>query len=188
VWGDQWDTAQQWNIFLSTLAKASEACREVFPEAQVMIHTDRSGDAETSRRFYSRLDEAGTDYDLIGLSYYPFWHGSLADLGATLQMFQSLLPNKQILFAEVAYPYRDWGYPSGTHEKAYPSTPQGQAAFTDALLTFLEARPQVAGLLWWFAEETYSPHQRIHPDLHRGLFDNQTGYALPALDMFKTLP
>jgi arabinogalactan endo-1,4-beta-galactosidase len=186
VWGDQWDTPQRWSLFLSILAKAAEACREIFPEAGIIIHTDRSGDHESARRFYTRLNEAGADYDLIGLSYYPFWHGTFADVEATLKMFRSLLPDKKIIFAEIAYPYRDWGYPSDSrYAKAYPSSPQGQADFTSAFLSLLETWPQVAGALWWFAEETYSPHKRIHPDMHRGLFDNQTGRALPALDAFK---
>jgi arabinogalactan endo-1,4-beta-galactosidase len=185
VWGDAWDTPARWSLFTSILAGASKACREVCPEAEIIIHTDRSADEPTARLFYTRLYDAGVDYDIIGLSYYPFWHGTLAGVAATLDMLRQRLPGKEVMFVEIAYPYRDWGYPSDSgYEKAYPATPEGQAAFVRSFLSFLLAYPQVRGALWWFAEETYSPHRRIHTDLHRGLFDNSTGKALLVLDVF----
>jgi arabinogalactan endo-1,4-beta-galactosidase len=169
------------------LAEASRACREICPGAKIIIHTDRSGDAETLRRYYLRLESANMDYDIIGLSYYPFWHGTFTDVSSALTLIGHLFPQKEIMFVEVAYPYNEWGYPSDSKYPAlYPATPQGQADFTKAFIAFLGSYPQVTGLFWWFAEETYSPGKKIHPDMHRGLFHNRTGKALPALDELKT--
>jgi arabinogalactan endo-1,4-beta-galactosidase len=52
------------------------------------------------------------DYDIIGLSYYPKWHGkSLNNLKNKMQ-YLSETYNKEILIAETAYPFtlewNDW--------------------------------------------------------------------------------
>lgn len=60
------------------------AVREVTPEAAVMLHIALGGQSEESRRFLDAMAEYGVDYDLIGQSYYPEWHGTLQELEANL--------------------------------------------------------------------------------------------------------
>ena len=82
------------------------------------------------------LQQQGVDFDLIGLTYYPFWNGSLADLQKNLNVLADRY-GKDILIAETAYP---WTLSSGGDVQsvvtsldalpdaaAYPPTPQGQA-------------------------------------------------------------
>ena len=40
-----------------------------------MIHIDRGGNNNDSRYFYDRIIAQGVEFDVIGLSYYPWWHG-----------------------------------------------------------------------------------------------------------------
>lgn len=42
-----------------------------------MIHLDNGGNNEMYRDWFDHYMERGEDFDYIGLSYYPFWHGTL---------------------------------------------------------------------------------------------------------------
>lgn len=43
---------------------------------KVMIHLDNGGNNEMYRDWFDHYVERGEDFDIIGLSYYPFWHGT----------------------------------------------------------------------------------------------------------------
>ena len=64
------------------LKQGVRAVREVTPKAEVMLHVALGGQAEESVRFFDAMAEYGVDYDLIGQSYYPEWHGTLEELEA----------------------------------------------------------------------------------------------------------
>ena len=66
------------------LKEGVRAVREVTPKADVMLHVALGGQAEESQRFFDAMAEYGVEYDLIGQSYYPEWHGTLAELETNL--------------------------------------------------------------------------------------------------------
>ena len=185
VWEDSFNTPQQWSNFTSLLSNAAKACREVCPEAKIIIHIDRGGDSATALRYYAKV--ATIDYDVIGLSYYPYWHGTLTQLNATVSQLSSRYPGKEIMIVETGFGYNQWSDDSAsTSYGNYPSTPEGQKKMLTDLVATLKPYKNVTGLFYWFPEETLidwrSPY-RI--DLNRGLFDKETGEVLPA---FYTLP
>ncbi len=185
VWNDKYDTAEQWNRFLSFLSNTSKACREVCPQAKIIIHTDRSGDTETAQRFYNRINSI--DYDIIGLSYYPHWHGTLTQLRNTLTTLSRLFPHKEIMIVETAYTYNEWGDDNATADISdYPPTPAGQDLFLAHLISTLKEYKNVTGLFYWFPEETNIDWRCIYRmDLNRGLFDKETGESMPGLVRMK---
>jgi arabinogalactan endo-1,4-beta-galactosidase len=177
---DSYNTDAQWNRFLSMLTQCSKACREIFPSAQIIVHTEQSGDVETTRSYYSKIKSI--DYDVIGLSYYPFWHGTLDMLEKVLTMLNTEFSSKSVIIAEVAYCYNQAGMPSDIkHTMPWAASESGQAEFTKDFVKTIKAHSNVKGAFWWFPEETYSPNKRISADLHRGLFSNRNGKVLPAL-------
>lgn len=64
------------------LKEGVRAVREFTPTAEVMLHVALGGQAEESERFFDAMAEYGVEYDLIGQSYYPEWHGTLEELEA----------------------------------------------------------------------------------------------------------
>jgi hypothetical protein len=48
-----------------------------------MMHVALGGQAEESERFFDAMAQYGVEYDIIGQSYYPEWHGTLEELEAT---------------------------------------------------------------------------------------------------------
>ena len=48
---------------------------------KVMIHLDQGGRYQFLKDWFDQALEQGLmDFDIIGLSYYPFWHGTFMDL------------------------------------------------------------------------------------------------------------
>ena len=178
-----------WNRFRNLLNQACKACREVCPKATIMIHTERSGYPNDSKDIYTRL--ASVDYDVIGLSYYPFWHNSLQVLSQTLSTLASAFPDKKVQIVETAY-YYQWQPKVGqgiTYDfsSVWPVSPQGQAAFAKDLIDLLKKHPNVNGLYWWFPEENGNgPDSKVLTGwVNRGLWDDTTHKALPGLYVLK---
>jgi uridine kinase len=72
----------------------------VCPRAGIIIHTEKAGVWEMTRNYYDRLKAAGVDYDIIGLSYYPMWHGTIPNLGRTLDSLAERFPDKPVMIVE----------------------------------------------------------------------------------------
>ena len=181
--------AENWNRFIGFLQQACKACREVCPKAGIIIHTERSGDPRTLEDIYSRLSRV--DYDIIGLSYYPIWHNSLSVLSESLDLLAEEFPDKKVQIVETAYHYQ-WQPPLGQgaiydFSSQWPVSPEGQAAFARDLIKELKKHPNVNGLYWWFPEENGNgPDCSVLTGwVNRGLWDNESHRALPALYILK---
>ncbi len=138
--------------FASYLMRGIQACREVCPAAKVVVHTEM-GRASNVTSFYATLNNYTTDYDIIGLSYYPYWHGDLTVLNNLLTTLETTYPTKKIQIVETGYPHAY--YPTGATydlQSIWPATEAGQKAFTEQLVATLNAHSNVNGLYWWFPE------------------------------------
>ncbi len=136
--------------------------------------------------FYRTLSGYTTDYDIIGLSYYPYWHGDLSVLDDLLTTLETSYPAKKIQIVETGYPHAY--YPSGASydlQSVWPATEAGQLAFTQALITTLNAHSSVNGLYWWFPEANEYGISYTNPvttDWYNcGWWDNQNGQVMDAL-------
>lgn len=175
---DNWDTLAR------LLSAGARACRVQCPRARIIIHTEHAGDWPMTRAYYERLRRHRVDYDVIGLSYYPMWHGTIGGLSATLDSLAAHFADKEVMIVETAFYYsheRDEWATDGQYADLYPITPEGQARFTRDLVSMLSQHKRVTGLFWWYPEENASGRQVTGGWLNRGLFDNHTGRALPAL-------
>lgn len=184
---DDWTdyTDKNWVNFSNMLKSASQACREVCPEAKIIIHTEQCANNPTlDVAFFKRLQQYDVDYDIIGTSYYPYFKGPLANLDKGLSELEQNFPDKQIQLVETGYPSK-WEVNGTTYDytSTYPYTHEGQKQYTTDLIAILKNHPQVNGLSWWYAEANA---KGCDGDLATGwynasLFDNETGRALPAL-------
>lgn len=177
--------------FFTLLQNASKACREVCPEAKIVIHTERVGNIDYLTAFYNAMKAQAIDYDIIGLSYYPYYHGFLPQLEAALSALEQDFPDKRIMIVETGY-YNNW-QPSTVdydYSAAYPITDDGQKAFTEALIKTAASHQAVDGLFWWFLEANehgldWNTKRVTDGWYNAGLFDNSTGKAMSALSALK---
>ncbi|HSZ86570.1 MAG TPA: glycosyl hydrolase 53 family protein [Puia sp.] len=60
------------------------AVREVNPSTKIMLHIACGGQNEESRTFIDAMLARNVQFDIIGESYYPRWHGTLGQLDSNL--------------------------------------------------------------------------------------------------------
>lgn len=113
------------------------------------------------------------------------WHGTIKHLGVVLDSIKTEF-NKPVMIVEAAFYYSHkndkWEPDPNRYAELYPISAEGQRKFTEELVTMLNSHDNVTGLFWWFPEENESGATVVKSWLNRGLFDNETGKALPALD------
>jgi arabinogalactan endo-1,4-beta-galactosidase len=143
--------------FYQLVKECARAVREVSPDCRIMIHFAGMGGVEG---FFQQLGLQQVDYDYIGLSYYPIWHGK--NLGALASTITKLgaANNKKIIIAETAYPWtfdwKDWTTNIiGSEDQIlpeYPATPQGQRDFLKRIRNILESDENGLGFCYWGGE------------------------------------
>lgn len=70
---------------LAALLKAGVAgARDVAPDMPVMMHLALGGQNDEARFWLDNMIARGVEFDVLGLSYYPRWHGTLEDLDFNL--------------------------------------------------------------------------------------------------------
>ena len=73
---------------------------------KIMLHLDQGGRYYYFEKWFDEIIQNGVnDFDIIGLSYYPFWHGTYRDLDETMNKLSDRY-GKDLIVAEVAYAYR----------------------------------------------------------------------------------
>lgn len=183
-----------WNRFVALLKKAGTACREVCPNAKIIIHTERVERPSYMSTYYQTLKNDGVDYDIMGLSYYSYYHGNLSTLNSALITLENDLPDKDIMIVEMAY-FHKW-QPStitGNYDLSsiYPITDEGQKQYTEALINVLNNHSKVKGLFWWWMEGNecgldWNTNRVTRSWCNYSLFDNEAGYAMPAINSLRS--
>lgn len=182
-----------WDVLTRLLRAGVEACRELCPEARIIIHTEHAQDWAATRGFYDRLARYGVGYDVIGLSYYPMWHGTIGHLNVVLDSLEARYPDKDLMIVETAAYYSHqndrWTTDPEAYAQYFPISVDGQREFALELVSMLNKHPRVSGLFWWMPEENESGRPVVESWLNRGLFSNTTGRVLPAFyELAKFLP
>ena len=136
------------------LKQAGKACREECPDAKIVLHSERVPNTGVLTDFFDRMRQNGIDYDIIGLSYYPAFHGNLATLENALNTLENKSYGKDIMVVETGYSYA-WALGGTTFDYTgtYPYTEEGQRRFTADLVAMLNRHTSVKGLFWWWPED-----------------------------------
>lgn len=174
------------------------AVKNCSPETRVMLQLDNGGKNEMYRWWFDSIIEREVPFDLIGVSYYPYWHGSLADLQENLNDI-AVRYDKDIIVVETAYaftPDDNDNYENiirVEERPGYPFTPEGQARMFGDVMTIVRAVPNGRGLgvMWWDATWTAVPGNGWEPARptsgnnweNQALFDFENR-ALPAMSLF----
>ena len=143
---------------------------------KIMIHIDKGGDKEFTKYFFDKLHTYNIQYDVIGQSYYPWWHGSLLDLRDCLN-FTALKYKKDVVLVETAYNYRPAEYID--KPAPFPESPEGQKEFLEAVHAIILNIPnnKGKGIFWW---EPAAPKKGFS---HRTFFTKE-GDVLPVINVF----
>ena len=97
----------QWDRLTRLLKAGIRGVRrplEKTDNVKIMLHIDRGGDISSTNWFFDKINKQNVPYDIIGLSYYPWWHGPIENLRSNLNETAKAF-GKDILIAETSYPY-----------------------------------------------------------------------------------
>ena len=189
----------QWEQLAELLKAGCRAVKDSSPATRVMLQLAEGGNNKLFREWLDSALERGLDFDVLGVSYYPYWHGTLSGLQANLNDI-ALRYQKDIIIVETAYPFTSAendhfdNIVSSQESPGYPFTAQGQRQMLADIMTITRAVPDGRGLgiFWWDAAWTAVPGNGWDPAQpasgngweNQALFDYQCR-ALPAMGLFK---
>ncbi len=176
--------------YLQLVQSASSTIRTLSPTTKIMLHYAGIGTGATW--YFNKV--SSIDYDYIGLSFYPIWHGKiLSDVSTTINSLGQTF-NKKVIIAETAYPFT-FGYSDNTNNilglqnqiiPDYPATIDGQRAYLLALKSIIKQTTNGIGFCYWEAEWVAF---RGPTSTNGSSWENQSLWdfnnnALPAMDVF----
>ncbi len=140
---------------------------------RVMIHLDCGADNGKCRWFIDQALAQGVSFDVLGLSYYPWWHGSLEQLRGNLNDLSGRY-KKDIAIVETGYPWTPRGMDKGKTGERFEATVAGQKAFLAEVMKIVREIEggRGKGVYYWEPAWVATPKARsMWPN--RGLFDNE---------------
>lgn len=147
--------------------------RKVDSSIPVMLHLDNGGNNALYREWFDHFMDGGEEFEYIGLSYYPFWHGTLQMLSDNMNDI-AVRYRKKLIVAEVSMGFTMEDYaayeklPAGERKGMatkpalaakvpYPMTKQGQCDFMQDLMQVIKDVPDGAGCGFYYWEGAWIP-------------------------------
>ena len=161
--GQTWDVnpkddvkGAQWDNLALFLSAGSRATKDVDAGTDVILHlTNINNGIGGLTWWYDEVTKRGVQFDTIGLSYYGFWHGSMADLQHAVTTLSARY-DRDVIVVENSYPFTleddaadPWENVIARENQlipGYPATPEGQAANFRAVQDVVAPAPGGRGL------------------------------------------
>ena len=138
--------------------RAATRSRRPTRSTRVMLHLAEGGNNSLFRWWFDQAIARGVPFDVIGASYYPYWHGPLAGLQTNLNDMATRY-NKDVVVAETAYGFtlaQNDSEPNIFNSSlqqagGYPASPQGQAQELRAVFNVVRACRTAtgSGVFYW---------------------------------------
>lgn len=149
-----------WEKITALLSKGSETVREVSEtngkEIQIAVHFTNIEEQNKILSYAKTLEEAGVDYDIFGVSYYAYWHGSMQNLTDTLKKINTTYGKKTaVLETSYTYTLEDGdGFANSVSDTdlldGYAATVQSQAnCIRDIMAATAAAGESALGVFYW---------------------------------------
>jgi len=191
-------STSNWHNLSSLLKQGYNAVKACSPSIQVMLHIANAGDITGARLWFDSAKSHGVQWDVTGLSYYSYWHGTIFDMKKTVENMKARY-GKPIVIAETAYPFtllendneKNSINSSSQLPPDYPATPAGQASNLRAVMN-AACMGGAIGLFYWEPTWTVVEGNGWNPanPASGNQWENQAlfdfgGKALPAMSEFK---
>ncbi|HEY0805159.1 MAG TPA: glycosyl hydrolase 53 family protein [Pseudonocardiaceae bacterium] len=194
-----WTANTGWDNLATLLRAGIQGAHSANPAGhplQIMLHYDQGGNNATSYQFFHNLVSRDVNFDVIGLSYYTFFHGPVTALRDNVTKLAGQF-GKDIVIAEMQYAWTlangdttgNFVWQARQLEGGYPASPGGQLSILNDVLSILAQVPggHGAGLFYWEPEWVpgvgWEPGAGT-PNDNLTLFDFQ-GRALPSIGLFE---
>ncbi|MGI6232355.1 MAG: glycosyl hydrolase 53 family protein [Prevotella sp.] len=194
-------SSENWDRFMKLLKQATQACRDKCPNAKIILHSERVSNLSSLQSdntnyaalnyWLDKITDANINYDIVGLSYYPYYHGPLNCIEGAITTIEEKVPTKKIMVVETGYSLNYAVSTNYDYTSTYPITDEGQNNFTTDLIEKLANHSSVTGLFWWWPEANeygldWNTNRVTDKWYNASLFDNETGKATSALSTLQT--
>ncbi|MEM9161406.1 MAG: glycosyl hydrolase 53 family protein [Verrucomicrobiota bacterium] len=175
-----------WEYFVALTNAGYRAVKEVLPESDAMIHY--AGVGPESIDWYKEYEAHGGQMDVLGVSFYEMWHGSIDSAADTVEQLHDLFGRTVYIVETAAY----WKRSEASRKTNYPHTREGQNAFLRDLIAAVKDLEGLGGVFYWGATWTQAHRWLDAPSWNnddagcRGLFDDE-GRATPGIAAFQDL-
>lgn len=181
-----------WPELAVLLQRGAAAVKDANSSTRVVFHLDAGADQSLYRKWFNEVVGRKIPFDIIGLSFYPCWHGSMKLLKANLNSLAECY-GKALMVVETAYPrmldiHRNYQWIiQHCGEEPYPASVEGQGQFLQALLRTVDAVSGGLGQGVFYWEPAMIPTPLT--DCQNTAWENVTlfdssGAALPSLAQF----
>jgi arabinogalactan endo-1,4-beta-galactosidase len=156
---------------------------------RIIIHIDCGGDWPVTKWYVDHLNAAGVDYDILGQSYYPIYHGTLANLRDNLRETINHY-HKDVMVVETGYPARPFRLTAAQAKNMiWPMTAQGQEQFLADVIETVKQAPDGHGIgvNYWHPESTAIPGPTTRPNNDFNSLFDVWGNAQPAMSVLESL-
>ncbi|MCD8203700.1 MAG: glycosyl hydrolase 53 family protein [Coprobacillus sp.] len=156
---NEWICSLKGEEFYSFVGECASAVRSYDPSIEIALHLAMDQSINTLVSSFNGFISHDIDFDIIGLSYYPYWHGSLSTLDSNLSKLEESF-DKKICIMEYAY-----GYTLDSSEMSfntsnifnkscernggYEATPTGQALCIYDINKTISSHKSVIGSFYW---------------------------------------
>ncbi len=156
---NEWICGLRGEEFYSFIKSCSDAVRSYDSSIDIALHLAMDQSINTLISSYNGFLSHDIDFDIIGLSYYPYWHGSLSTLDTNLSKLEESF-NKKICIMEYAYGYTldTEGMSINTsnifdksceRSGGYKASPTGQALCIYDINKTISAHKNAIGSFYW---------------------------------------
>lgn len=197
LWPD--GSYEHFDNLAALLKEGYRAVKDASGSTLVMLHIAEGGDNDLARWWFDNITRRDVPFDVIGISYYPYWHGSLPQLQYNLNDISARY-DKDVIVVETSYAFTardDDNFPNIVDRalavENYPLTPEGQRAMLRDVMAVVRAvnGGRGLGVFYWDATWTAVPGNgwdNTNPAEgnaweNQALFDFD-GKALPALSEY----
>lgn len=195
IWANGGESVGGMTGFTNLLKAASKGVRDaqgLLGKIRIVIHLANGGDNGLYRTVFDGITKAGVDYDVIGLSFYTYWHGGVSDLKRNMDDLATRY-GKDMIVAETAYAFTpEDGDEQGNvfqtfsnEDDGYAPTVQGQATCVRDVIATVASVKGGVGVFYW--EPCFIPVKGAGLSANEGdTWENQAmfdfgGRALPSL-------
>lgn len=161
-YGKYWEEGGSWENYIKFYNSGLRAVNEISSDIKTMVHYDNGGSWEDVKWFYNTFQKKGGEFDLIGLSYYPMWHGTFADLTNTIKNAKEEF-DKDVIVVETAWYWDESDADYDTSVVDYSTSPEGQYNFLSDLRKEVE-NAGADGIFYWGSHWTQSEKWLTAPD------------------------
>ena len=194
------EMSDQFSRLAGLLKAGIDGVKDSGSSAKIMLHLDKGGDNALYRWWFDGVIAEGVEFDVIGLSFYPYWHGELDGLSANLADLAQRY-NREMILVETSYAHtladRD-GTPNVIHQEdqlaaGYPATVEGQTKWLRDLMQVVADAPGglSKGVFYWEPAWLGLPGCNWNPEdpTSGNNWENQTlfdfdGHVLSSMDVF----